>query len=124
MLEMICEELGVEVGEEWTGNDGFRYIIKSDGDITIRDTDNVYKKVIPGEIYESIIKGKLKPVWKPGKRDKYYIVEFANEELFAEEYWTNAYYDNELYNKGLIFKTKEEAIESANKMLNALKEED
>lgn len=126
MLEMICEELGVELGEEWLGNDGFGYIIKSDGDITIRDTDDVYKKVIPGGIYESIIKGKLIPVWKPDFGDEYFYpgIDFIDANArYNTTTWTEHPKDIWRFNNGLVFKTKEEAIEATNRMIELYKED-
>lgn len=69
-----------------------------------------------------ILAGYVKPVWKPTKGEKYYVSDFCNRDLWECCLWDDEECDEELYEKGVVFKTKEEAIEMAKKMLAVAKE--
>lgn len=123
LLEVICKELGVEIGENWLGNDGFYYCINPDGQI---DELNKDKELLDYgyEFWEIILLEKLKPVWKPKKDEIYYVptIDWGFDELW--NYWRfDSSHEICRYHedKGMICKTKEEAIEMANKMLESIK---
>ena len=78
-----------------------------------------------GEVIYSC-KEKLKPKyenWKPEHGDTYYTPNFSFDEKYIGKYCCNSETDTLLYEQGLVFKTKEEAIEAAEKMLATLKED-
>lgn len=62
-------------------------------------------------------KGKM---W-PEKGDVYYIPTLSNCNLCGELTYGDDYFDRLYKKRGLIFKTKEEAIEAAKKMLEVVK---
>ena len=122
LLEKLCKELGVEVGEEWKNDVGDTYKITDKG---------LYYKWTPTgwdecdrHDYNRLLTGKLKPVWKPKVGDRYYYPFFIADE--SERYvftcWGDTDGDKWYRDNDLMFKTKEEAIECANKMLEAIKE--
>ena len=63
----------------------------------------------------------IKKEWKPKCRENVWIVDFEEKENVYDIFWANRNWKQELLEKGLIFKTKEEAMEAANKMLEVLK---
>lgn len=58
--------------------------------------------------------------WKPKKAESYYTVAFPYEFNIVRSTWRNDKTDNILYKKGLVFKTKKEAMDVAQKMLEAI----
>ena len=61
--------------------------------------------------------------WTPEIDDTYYMIDLQKRDLYRCEEWEDDLFDNEWYDKGLIFETKEEAIEIAQKMLQLAKED-
>lgn len=127
LLEKICEELGVKVGEEWRGNDGFLYKIKKDGLIEASNTSGKFIKT--STIYwEDILTGLLKPVWIPKQGEKYYVpfINTLNKNcMWNGELWgIDKIYDEIMLERNLVFKNKEDAIKIAEKMLDIMKESD
>lgn len=122
LVEKICEELGVEVGEKWLGNDGNYYKITEDGTVELLDENG--ELVLSGhEYWEDIFTEKLKPEWKPKVGETYYVPDIYGvyESMYTAYNWNNSL-DNIFYNRGLVFKTKEEAVSVANKILEAIRE--
>lgn len=60
--------------------------------------------------------------WKPTFREIYYVPSILNRDLYDFNSWNNDEYDKELYRRRVVFKTKEEAIRAAEKMLAVAKE--
>lgn len=131
LLEKICKELGVEVGEEWTGvgvhQNPPKYKIQ-DNTLWIYHRFNFkggkysWKEASMAD-YVSLIKGEIKPIWEPEIGEYYWTVDFIEEDKVYEYMWYDNETENRLLKRGLIFKTKEEAMKVANKMLEALREE-
>ena len=61
--------------------------------------------------------------WKPTFREIYYVPSILNRDLYDFNSWNNDEYDKELYRRRVVFKTKEEAIRAAEKMLEAINEQ-
>ena len=58
--------------------------------------------------------------WQPKVGDKYYIPRTSRELYYDDLIWENDSYDNRMLERNIVFKTKEEAIKVAKKMLKAL----
>lgn len=129
LLEKLCKEIGVKTGEEWLANDGKTYMIDNkivewyeptevdsmDYESWVFSDDNVYKKLLLGE---------LKPIWTPKKEDEVYTICFLEDDYVYDFLWKGGTpWEQEMIESGLVFETKEEAIETANKMLTMLKED-
>ena len=61
--------------------------------------------------------------WKPVVYDEYYYPIPSDRDLWESRLWIGDNYDNSRFSRGLICKTKEEAIDMAKKMLAVVKEE-
>ena len=64
----------------------------------------------------------VKLPWKPKMDEKYYIPSIFDWDFYKYNFWLNDEYDEKFYKRGLVFKTKEEAIEMSKKMLAIAKE--
>ena len=61
-------------------------------------------------------------MWIPENDEKYFVSDLLNSDLIHEYTWRGDEFDCNMYDRGLIFKTKEEAIKMSKKMLAMLKE--
>lgn len=123
----VAKLLDVEVGETFSINQMsplaiFRFTDKclqiSTGDgIWITANSDKLCKLLDGRL--SI----CKLPWKPTKGQKYYVPNIFVQDLWAYYSWNDDGYDEELYKRGVVFKTTEEAIEAAEKMLAAINEQ-
>lgn len=123
MLDVICKELGVDIGEEFTAKQqgGCNQIFKLDkmhGFQVYNSTANQWVGA-GSHIYKQLILGELKPSYIPQNGDKYCVPTLAIEG-YNWFHWEgiNDPIDKWYFDNNMIFKTKEEAIECANKMLN------
>ena len=122
----VAKLLDVEVGEIFSINQMsplaiFRFTDKclqiSTGDgIWITANSDKLCKLLDGRL--SI----CKLPWKPTKGEKYYVPHILDRDLWDCYSWDDEEYDEELYKRGVVFKTKEEAVMAAKKMLAALQE--
>lgn len=55
--------------------------------------------------------------WKPKKRETYYCPNIFGKDLYNVSVWDDSIIDKEFYIRGLVFKTKEEAIAMSRRML-------
>ena len=121
MLELIREELGLEKGEIWFESDEYtnkkhRYKIL-DNKLWYFDEDvNSWREAWDDE-YKRLTKGELGPSWRPKEGDIYYISNVVVKDFYSSYEWDNSEYDKVWLERGIIFKTKEEAITHAKKML-------
>ena len=125
MLNLICKELGVEIGEEWLGNDGHTYKIDENGDISMEVSGNGCVDCLAWSevsgLWGDLVVGELKPVSKPKAGEVYYIPAVDELDKYIDFTWADCDDDEVNHRRGLVFKTKEEAIECANKMLGVIK---
>lgn len=56
----------------------------------------------------------------PKHNDLYYTPHFANDDLVRARNWIDCTFDRNLENNKLVFRTKDEAIAAAKKMLRAI----
>lgn len=75
LLEKVCEELGVNLDEEWEGSDGYNYIINESGKI-FHDKNGVFLSASTPNGWERIMSGELHPKWKPSMYDAYWTIDF------------------------------------------------
>lgn len=125
MLEMICEQLGVGIEEEWLGNDYYKYKITENGKLQWWLEEEGWS-TLSGEWYRRLLAGELKPLWEPKNGIKYYVpCIFSSTEYvrYQNRVWDSNDEDWHNLKRGLVCKTKEEAIGKANKMLKVLKNE-
>lgn len=132
-LEILCKELGVEVGESWKA-DGVHEYPKTYGIL-----DNTlwiwvqYEEEGIGHCgewveasmadYVAFIKGELRPIWKPKLGTTYYIPDIFVKGLCIAERWDNLDKDYMYLKRGLVFETEEDAVIMANQILDFIKEE-
>ena len=127
LLEMICKELGVEVGEKWLGDDGYEHQISKKGTLRtyIQQGASVERCEISNELWLDIVAGELKPVWEPQKGEMYCLPDptsLFDGYGYGKRVYSNSEKDKWALKNKLMFRTKQEAIECANKMLKAIKE--
>lgn len=60
-------------------------------------------------------------IWKPKKGEIYFCPSINNDSLFIEMTWINDMADDKCFKRGLVFKTQEQAIACAKKMLESIK---
>ena len=81
-----------------------------------RDLDSVIratkKAIIHAEEY-------MKSSW-PKHNDLYYTPCFTDDDLFRARNWIDCTFDRNLKNNNLVFRTKDEAVAAARKMLKAI----
>ena len=59
--------------------------------------------------------------WKPKMSELYFVPNAIEYNLYSRLGWRNDETDNRCFNSGIVFSTKELAIEAHDKMLNSLK---
>lgn len=121
VLEIICKELGVTVGEEWTGNDGHEYMITDFGQIKKWNDENE-EWIEAFYNLGHLVAKELKPVWKPKEREEYWVPDIYSDSLCTTFGWVESEVDKLWQKRKIIFKTKEEATSCAEKMLDVIKE--
>ena len=125
-MEKVAKLLGVEVGE------AFEVYIYSEYQGRCRFTkdrvevsDNHCWYRTKAETLEWLLNGTatiVKLPWKPAKYDSYYYPCLDYEDLWGRSTWTDTRYDKSRLKHGLVFKTKEEAVVLARRMLAVAKE--
>ena len=127
-MKGIAMLFGIELGEVFhirnakcAINDDFKFT--EEGLMRSSWTSNVWKtakavdlKYLLNGTY-SIIK-----LWKPNFGERYYVPHILYRDLWDCYSWDDEEYDEELYKRGVVFKTKEEAVMAAKKMLETAKE--
>lgn len=61
--------------------------------------------------------------WKPRLDEKFFSIDFNTEFLYWEYKWYGSQNDERLYHRGLCFKTADDAIACAKKMIEAVRKE-
>lgn len=126
----IAKMFGVELGEPFkitdnTHDDYQRYHrFTENAGIEISD-DGVEWRTAGAVILKYLLMGVVgivKLPWKPKMGERYYVSDIFDRDLFDYYLRDDDERDEELYKRGLVFKTKEEAIEMSKKMLAVAKE--
>lgn len=129
-MRAIIKCLGVEVGEVFKITDAFnnkshRYFRFTETDIEISD-DGVTWERAKAIVLKCLLMGDariIKLPWNPAVYDEYYYPIPSDRDLWESRLWIGDNYDNSRFSRGLVCKTKKEAIDMAKKMLAVVKEE-
>ena len=126
-MTKVAKMLGVEIGEVFKIDSKphclFRFTHKClqvsvTPDFWLMGSDDYLRGFLNGSL--SI----HKLFWKPKKREIYYCPNIFGIDLYNVSVWDDSIVDKEFYKRGLVFKTKEEAIAMSRRMLAiAIKEE-
>lgn len=126
-MTKVAKMLGVEIGEVFKIDSKphclFRFTHKClqvsvTPDFWLMGSDDYLRGFLNGSL--SI----HKLFWKPKKREIYYCPNIFGIDLYNVSVWDDSIVDKEFYIRGLVFKTKEEAIAMSRRMLAiAIKEE-
>ena len=76
-------------------------------------------------MWKSLITGTLQIIklpWEPSYGDAYYMPSIISIGKYIKLFWTGSESDKSSYQQGLIYRTKEEAIELAEEMLSIAKD--
>lgn len=79
----------------------------------------------PAWMWKGLITGALKITklpWKPSYNDIYYMPTVVSRGKYLKLFWTGSEADKSSYQQGLVYRTKEEAIELAEEMLSIAKD--
>lgn len=127
----VARMLGVEIGEIFkiaddTHDDCQRYhrFTKNAG-IEISD-DGVEWKTAGTVILKFLLMGDVRIVklpWKPRENERYFYPLPNDKDMWGGTTWTDSNYDNMRLNRGLVFKTIDEATAVAKKMLTVVQEQ-
>ena len=116
-MKEVAEMLGVELGEEFCiGNDIYRIVGSSTQQSKITETglyyyDIEYKKWCKDHTgLTMLLNGGAKIKWKPKDGEQCWFIYADIQEPQFETFSDTLYHDNILLSRGLITKTKEDAI--------------
>lgn len=126
----VAKMLGVELGEVFKITDDThanypRYYRFTENVGVEASDDGVKWGMTKAGALECLLMGYVritKLPWKPAMNDTYYYPTPSDKELWEHTIWVDSEYDSIKLSRGLIFKTKEEAITVAEKMLAVAKE--
>lgn len=129
-IAKVAQMLGVEIGESFKLTDDthgdyrqyYQFTYKKGFETSV---DGVKWKTAAAEVLRDILMGDIKIVklpWKPKTGEKYYVPNIFNWNYYNYYLCVDNERDEELYKRGLVFKTEEEAIEMSKKMLAMAKE--
>lgn len=124
MIEKIANELGLELGQEFTIHE-YKYKFTKDGlfwyDIYRQDwflENDTLRSLITGELNEDLIKIK----WKPKHSEIYYYPCIHSSEHIGMHKYVGDSIDSYYLNNGLMCKTEEEAKEFYDYIIEKVKE--
>ena len=126
----VAKMFGVELGESFkitsdTQGDYQNYYRFTENNCLEMSDDGVEWGMTVTLTLRGILMGDIRIVklpWKPKMDEKYYIPSIFDWDFYKYNFWLNDEHDEKFYKRGLVFKTKEEAIEMSKKMLAMVKE--
>ena len=126
----VAQMLGVKIGETFkltddTHGDYHRYYQFTDKKGFETSVDGLKWETAAAVVLRGILMGDIRIVklpWKPKMEEKYYVPNIFDWDFYKYNFWFDDKYDKNFYKRGLVFKTKEEAIEMSKKMLAITKE--
>ena len=129
-MKEIAGLLGVELGESFkivdnnSGKYHNYYRLTEEKGIEVSDDNANWEMAIAG-VLKWLLMGDariIKLPWKPAKYNSYYYPCLDYEDLWGCSTWDDTQIDKDRLKHGIIFKTKEEAIVFAQRMLVVVKE--
>lgn len=112
-VEKLAEMLGIEVGVPFNTNENNnRYRFDPDGTFSWerdRTADDGYWSrdlVLTGHFLQKMLTVK----WKPKQRERYYVINPCKPNGYERSEWEGYDFEKRLYDRGLVFRTEEEAI--------------
>lgn len=128
IVEDFAKLIGVKLDEEfYDTNGGFRYKFTVDSglmvyDDTVEDWRIAFAYSLT-TFFKMIKEGNFTKKWTPKDSDTVYFPSFQCSDLYDyKTYYSDDEYDKEMLKNGLYFKTKEEAVECAKKIIKKMKE--
>ena len=125
IVEDFVKLIGVELDEEFYDKEyGYRYKITSMyGVMFYNPNTKLWQVCTENTFFKMIKEGKFIKKWTPKDGDKVYFPSFQYTDLYDyTEYIYEDDHANEMLKSGLYFRTKEEAIECAKKIIKQMKE--
>lgn len=118
LIPEIAHMLGVEIGEEFKikGYDGLTYKLTDNG-LELTTVDGQKTKWFDHGALNSLLKGKMEIVklpWKPKAGEQYYsfggrLIGDPTVWIVVDVIWQGLAYDVAMFDKGWVYRTKEEA---------------
>ena len=127
----VAQVLGVEIGESFKiADDAFGewpkyYRFNENVCLEVSDDGVKWKEMDDEVVLECLLLDEvriIKLLWKPTVHDEYYYPSPSNRDLWGCGIWVNNNDDIRRLKHGLVFKTKEEAVAAAEKMLAVVQE--
>lgn len=126
----VAKLLGVKLGESFKIVNDTQYDYKNYYRFTesagIEISDDGFKwEMATAAMLKCLLMGDVriaKLPWIPARNDTYYYPTPSGRELWEHTIWVDSKYDGMKLSRGLVYKTKGEAIVAAEKMLAALQE--
>ena len=118
LIPEIAKMLGVELGEEFKikGYDGLTYKLTDNG-LELTTVDGQKTKLFDHGALFSLLKGKMEIIklpWKPKAGEQYYsfggrLIGDPTVWIVVDVIWQGLAYDVAMFDKGWVYRTKEEA---------------
>ena len=123
----VAKLLGVELGESFkitsdTQGDYQNYYRFTENNCLEMSDDGVeWKTTIVVVLLKHILMGDIRIIklpWRPSRGDVYYMPSVTSIDKYIKLFWTGSRNDEGSYQQGLVLRTKKEAIELAEEMLD------
>lgn len=123
-MAKVAEMLGLKLGETFRiikdNDERIRYFRLTEEGIIVSQDSVHWSDDTTTFVLEDILVGRAKVIplsWKPEKNEIYYTPSISNTVGYNHFHWVEDDMDIRYYNSGLVCKTRERAIELAQKML-------
>ena len=123
----VAKLLGVELGESFkitsdTEGDYHNYYRLTENNCLEMSDDGVeWKTTIAAVLLKHILMGDIRIIklpWRPSRGDVYYMPSVTSISKYIKLFWTGSRNDEGSYQQGLVLRTKKEAVELAEEMLD------
>ena len=123
----VAKLLGVELGESFkitsdTQGDYHNYYRLTENNCLEMSDDGVeWKMTTAAVLLKHILMGDIRIVklpWRPSRDDVYYMPSVTSVGKYIKLFWTGSRNDEISYQQGLVLRTKKEAVELAEEMLD------
>lgn len=127
-MSSVANLLGMELGEVFRIKDYPNFpetYFRFADDGLMQSVNRTSWHSAPAWMWKGLITGALKITklpWKPSYNDIYYMPTVVSRGKYLKLFWTGSEADKSSYQQGLVYRTKEEAIELAEEMLSIAKD--